>query len=145
MIETTFTRLVGCRLPIQVAPMGAISTPALVATASNAGAFGMTGIAVVGHGRAPATDVTVSSRRRRAATKAPAPSGPSPSSRRRTSADPTITPSATPADLRGLLGRRDAHADEHRRARLAGFSVRDFDITDADLAEARQDRARGNA
>ena len=33
-----------------------------------------------------------------------------------------------------------AMADVARRAALARFSVRDFDITDADLADARADR-----
>ncbi len=45
MLETDFTRLVGCTVPIQVAPMGAISTPALIAAASDAGAFAMIGTA----------------------------------------------------------------------------------------------------
>jgi nitronate monooxygenase len=45
MLETTFTRLVGCRVPIQVAPMGAISTPDLIAAVSRAGALGMVGSA----------------------------------------------------------------------------------------------------
>jgi hypothetical protein len=31
-------------------------------------------------------------------------------------------------------------ADVARRAELASFSVRDFDITDDDLAQARRDR-----
>lgn len=47
MIETRFTELVGCSAPITVAPMGAISTPALVAAASNAGALGMVGTAAM--------------------------------------------------------------------------------------------------
>ncbi len=45
VLETDFTRLVGCTVPIQVAPMGAISTPALIAAASDAGAFAMVGTA----------------------------------------------------------------------------------------------------
>ena len=45
MLETAFTRLVGCAAPIQVAPMGAISTPSLIAAASRAGALGMVGTA----------------------------------------------------------------------------------------------------
>lgn len=45
MIETTFTRLVGCSVPIQVAPMGAVSTPELIAVTAGAGAFPMIGTA----------------------------------------------------------------------------------------------------
>jgi nitronate monooxygenase len=45
MLTTDFTRLVGCTVPIQVAPMGAISTPALVAAGADAGAFPMIGTA----------------------------------------------------------------------------------------------------
>src|SRR5262245_4051675 len=44
-LDTAFTRLVGCRLPIQVAPMGAISTPAMVAAAVDAGAHALVGTA----------------------------------------------------------------------------------------------------
>jgi nitronate monooxygenase len=43
MITTRFTELVGCTVPIEVAPMGAVSTPQLVAAAGAAGAFGMIG------------------------------------------------------------------------------------------------------
>ena len=45
MLETAFTRLVGCSAPIQVAPMGAISTPSLIAAVTRAGAFGTIGSA----------------------------------------------------------------------------------------------------
>ncbi len=45
MLETEFTRLVGCSAPIQVAPMGAISTPSLIAAVTRAGALGMIGTA----------------------------------------------------------------------------------------------------
>lgn len=45
MLETAFTRLVGCSAPIQVAPMGAISTPSLIGAVTRAGAFGMIGTA----------------------------------------------------------------------------------------------------
>lgn len=41
MIRTRFTELVGCAVPIQVAPMGGISTPELISAATAAGAFGM--------------------------------------------------------------------------------------------------------
>jgi nitronate monooxygenase len=44
-LDTTFTRLVGCSVPIQVAPMGAISTPAMVAAAVDAGAHALIGTA----------------------------------------------------------------------------------------------------
>lgn len=40
-IATRFTELVGCRLPVQQAGMGAASTPALAAAVSNAGGLGM--------------------------------------------------------------------------------------------------------
>ncbi len=45
MISTRFTQLVGCNAPIQVAPMGSISTPELIAASVKAGAFGMIGTA----------------------------------------------------------------------------------------------------
>jgi len=45
MLETAFTRLVGCTAPIQVAPMGAISTPSLIAAVTRAGAFAIVGTA----------------------------------------------------------------------------------------------------
>src|ERR1700730_1673480 len=40
MIETAFTRLVGCTVPIQLAGMGAIVSPELAAAVSEAGALG---------------------------------------------------------------------------------------------------------
>src|SRR5712692_6918726 len=40
MLETAFTRLVGCLVPIQLAGMGSILSPELAATVSNAGALG---------------------------------------------------------------------------------------------------------
>src|SRR5882762_3689323 len=40
MLETTFTRLVGCQVPIQLAGMGSILSPELAAAVSNAGALG---------------------------------------------------------------------------------------------------------
>src|SRR6266852_4035643 len=40
MLETTFTRLVGCTVPIQLAGMGSILSPELAAAVSNAGALG---------------------------------------------------------------------------------------------------------
>jgi nitronate monooxygenase len=42
MRATRFTELVGCRLPIQLSPMGGIGTPALVRAVVGAGAMGMT-------------------------------------------------------------------------------------------------------
>lgn len=44
-LSTGFTELVGCTVPIQVAPMGAISTPDLVRASTAAGAMGMVGTA----------------------------------------------------------------------------------------------------
>lgn len=42
MVETAFTELVGCRVPIQLAAMGGgITTPALVSAVSRAGGLGM--------------------------------------------------------------------------------------------------------
>lgn len=43
MIETAFTRLVGCAAPVQLAPMPAISTPELAAAVADAGGLGMIG------------------------------------------------------------------------------------------------------
>ncbi len=40
MIETRFTRLIGCDVPIQQAGMGAVAPPALAAAVSNAGDWG---------------------------------------------------------------------------------------------------------
>jgi len=42
MMRTAFTDLVGCQVPIQLAPMGAICTPELVGAVAGAGAMGMT-------------------------------------------------------------------------------------------------------
>jgi nitronate monooxygenase len=39
-METRFTRLVGCTVPIQQAPMGAVSTPALALAVADAGGVG---------------------------------------------------------------------------------------------------------
>jgi len=41
MLETAFTRRVGCRVPIQSAPMPGIATPDLVAAVADAGALAM--------------------------------------------------------------------------------------------------------
>jgi NAD(P)H-dependent flavin oxidoreductase YrpB (nitropropane dioxygenase family) len=41
MPRTRFTELVGCDVPVQLAPMGAICTPELVAAVTSAGAMGM--------------------------------------------------------------------------------------------------------
>src|SRR4051794_9749543 len=43
--STPFTALIGCRLPIQQAGMGGISTPALAAAVAREGALGMLGAA----------------------------------------------------------------------------------------------------
>ena len=43
MIETAFTKLVGARVPIQVASMPSVSTPALVTAVARAGAVAMIG------------------------------------------------------------------------------------------------------
>jgi len=40
-LETAFTRLVGCRAPLQQAGMGQVATPALAAAVADAGALGM--------------------------------------------------------------------------------------------------------
>jgi nitronate monooxygenase len=45
MIRTRFTDLVDCTVPIQVAPMGGISTVELISATTAAGAFGMIGTA----------------------------------------------------------------------------------------------------
>jgi NAD(P)H-dependent flavin oxidoreductase YrpB (nitropropane dioxygenase family) len=47
VIATDFTRLVGCRAPIQLAPMPFIATPELAAAVSNAGGLGMVGTAMI--------------------------------------------------------------------------------------------------
>ncbi|HET6874439.1 MAG TPA: nitronate monooxygenase, partial [Acidimicrobiales bacterium] len=44
-METPFTRLVGCRLPLQQAGMGGSATAELAAAVSGAGALGMLGVA----------------------------------------------------------------------------------------------------
>jgi nitronate monooxygenase len=43
-MHTRFTELVGCEVPIQLAPMGVISTPELIAEVTKAGGMGMTGL-----------------------------------------------------------------------------------------------------
>jgi nitronate monooxygenase len=47
MLETAFTRLVGCAVPIQLAGMGSILSPELAAAVSNAGALGQITLAGV--------------------------------------------------------------------------------------------------
>lgn len=42
-LTTGFTELVGCRVPIQLAPMGGVPTPALVAAVNDAGGMGALG------------------------------------------------------------------------------------------------------
>lgn len=44
MIGTRFTRLVGCDVPVQLAPMGAICTPDLMAAVAGAGGMPMTSL-----------------------------------------------------------------------------------------------------
>jgi NAD(P)H-dependent flavin oxidoreductase YrpB (nitropropane dioxygenase family) len=44
MLTTTFTDLVGCKVPIQMAGMGQLATPRLAAAVSNAGGLGMIGL-----------------------------------------------------------------------------------------------------
>ena len=41
MLETRFTRLIGCRVPIQQAAIGGFATPRMAAAVSNAGGLGM--------------------------------------------------------------------------------------------------------
>jgi nitronate monooxygenase len=41
MLTTPFTELLGCRVPLQQAPMGGVTTPELVAAVAEAGAVGM--------------------------------------------------------------------------------------------------------
>ncbi len=43
MLRTPFTDLIGCRIPIQLAGMGAIATPPLAVAVSEAGGLGMVG------------------------------------------------------------------------------------------------------
>ena len=45
-METEFTRLIGCRVPVQLAGMGGMWTPELTAAVANAGGLGMMGAAV---------------------------------------------------------------------------------------------------
>ena len=40
MLSTSFTELLGCRLPLQQAPMGGVTTPELVAAVAGAGEAG---------------------------------------------------------------------------------------------------------
>jgi NAD(P)H-dependent flavin oxidoreductase YrpB (nitropropane dioxygenase family) len=47
-METTFTRLVGCSVPIQQAGMGGTATPELAAAVAEAGALGMIGMPMAG-------------------------------------------------------------------------------------------------
>ena len=54
MLETAFTRLVGCQVPIQQAGMGGAATPELAAAVSDAGGLGMVSLPMV-----PAEDVAV--------------------------------------------------------------------------------------
>lgn len=47
MIATDFTRLVGCAAPLQLAGMGGMATPPLIAAVANAGGLGMLGAAMM--------------------------------------------------------------------------------------------------
>jgi len=40
MLRTAFTELVGCEIPIQLAPMGGVPTPALIAAVNDGGGMG---------------------------------------------------------------------------------------------------------
>lgn len=53
-METSFTRLVGCRLPLQQAGMGGSATAALASAVSEAGGLGMLGLAGIPTGLAAA-------------------------------------------------------------------------------------------
>jgi NAD(P)H-dependent flavin oxidoreductase YrpB (nitropropane dioxygenase family) len=44
MLHTAFTDLIGCEVPIQLAPMGTICTPELMAAVNDAGGMAMTGL-----------------------------------------------------------------------------------------------------
>jgi nitronate monooxygenase len=44
LLETEFTRLVGCQIPIQQAGMAALANPELAAAVSGAGALGMVSV-----------------------------------------------------------------------------------------------------
>jgi NAD(P)H-dependent flavin oxidoreductase YrpB (nitropropane dioxygenase family) len=44
MMQTAFTDLVGCEIPIQLAPMGGICTPELIGAVTAAGGMGMLGM-----------------------------------------------------------------------------------------------------
>ena len=44
MLQTAFTELIGCEVPIQLAPMGTICTPELMAAVNDAGGMAMTGM-----------------------------------------------------------------------------------------------------
>ncbi|MDP3938880.1 MAG: nitronate monooxygenase [Deltaproteobacteria bacterium] len=47
MLETGFTRLVGCKLPIQCAAMPGVATLELAGAVSNAGGLGMIGTPMI--------------------------------------------------------------------------------------------------
>ena len=56
MLETAFTRLVGCSVPIQQAGMGEVATPELAAAVARAGGLGMVNLVMV---RADVVEATV--------------------------------------------------------------------------------------
>jgi len=53
MITTSFTKLVGCEVPIQMAAMGGLANPKLIAAVSEAGGFGMIAVGRAGAARLP--------------------------------------------------------------------------------------------
>ena len=54
VLDTAFTRLVGCTIPLQQAGMGGAATPELAAAVSDAGGLGMVNLVMV-----PADDVAI--------------------------------------------------------------------------------------
>lgn len=64
-MDTTFTRLIGCELPLQQAGMGGTATPELAAAVSAAGALGMLGVAGVPAGHVARLVETVAARTER--------------------------------------------------------------------------------
>src|SRR3970282_384707 len=65
-LHTAFTELVGCEVPIQLAPMGGVPTPGLIAAVNDAG-----GVGGFGGGPTPGEALTVLLQRIRAATDGP--------------------------------------------------------------------------
>src|SRR5687768_16998959 len=65
-LHTAFTELVGCEVPIQLAPMGGVPTPALIAGVIEAGGMG-----ALGAGALPAAALAATLEPVRAATEGP--------------------------------------------------------------------------